>query len=154
MARKRNARLSGATVELFPFLAVLACVIGALTLIIIVVTTSALGGRRAITLTARDTHGRIVAKIPRYVEVRGDGVLLHPSGTLVTADELETARSPLRLLLAEVAKRRDREYVIVALRPDGYKLFTKVREMIEGRGLDIGYEPIDAGWRLRIREAR
>jgi hypothetical protein len=137
--------------ELFPFLAVLACMIGTLILIIIVVTSGVLGSKRSITLIARDDGGRNTTLQPHYVEVRGDGVLLHPGMEFVAADDVDRGDTALRLLLRQVQAHRDTEYVIVAVRPDGFALFDDVRDEVEGRGIQIGYEPVDADWKLRIR---
>lgn len=150
----RARRAGGAArrqAELFPFLAVLACMIGTLILIIIVVTSSVLGSRRSITLVARDSHGRNSPLKPHYVEVRADGVLLHPGLEFVPSHEVRGKGTALRRLLVQVQSRRDAEYVIVAVRPDGFELFDEVRDEVEGRGIQIGYEPVDADWKLRIR---
>lgn len=150
MARRSGA---GASLmpELFPFLAVLACVIGTLILLVILVTSGLLGARRSITLVAQTSTGQNVTLRPHYVEVTGDGVVLYPGGERVPAARLGQRDTPLDRLLRQVARDRDREYVIVALRPSGYAHFSRVREQVEGRGIKIGYEPIDEGWTLRIR---
>ena len=46
--------------DLFPFLSVLACMIGTLILVIIMITTTVLGSRRSVTLVARDSLGENV----------------------------------------------------------------------------------------------
>lgn len=153
MARRKGGPGIGGrlSAELFPFLSVLACVIGTLVLLVILVTSGVLGSRRSITLVARTSTGQNVRLQPRYVEVGAEGVILHPGGQFVPADRLGRRDTPLAELLAEVARNRDREYVIVALRPGGYPNFDRVREQVENRGIEIGYEPIDEGWKLRIR---
>lgn len=148
-ARRKHG--AGLQAELFPFLAVLACMIGTLILIIIVVTSGVLGEKRSITLLARDDDGRSVTLKPHYVEVRGDGVLIHPGMEFVAAHQLDGGDTALRRLLRQVEQRKATEYVIVAVRPDGFTLFDQVREEVEGRGIQIGYEPVDADWKLRIR---
>jgi hypothetical protein len=125
--------------------------IGTLVLIIIVVTSGVLGSRRSITLVARDSHGRNSTLQPHYVEVRADGVVLHPGLEFVPAEDVRRADTALRRLLRQVEARKDAEYVIVAVRPDGFELFDEVRDQVEGRGIEIGYEPLDADWKLRIR---
>jgi hypothetical protein len=147
--RRRHG--AGLQAELFPFLAVLACMIGTLILIIIVVTSGVLGEKRSITLVARDDDGRSVTLKPHYVEVRGDGVVIHPGMEFVAADQVDGADTALRRLLRQVEARKATEYVIVAVRPDGFALFDEVRDEVEGRGIQIGYEPVDADWKLRIR---
>lgn len=153
MARRNGGASIGGSLgaELFPFLAVLACVIGTLILLVILVTSGLLGSRRSITLVAESSAGRNVALRPHYVEVTGDGVVLHPGGETVPASSLGRQGTPLAELLRDVSANRDREYVIVALRPSGYPHFDRVRAQVEGRGIQIGYEPIDEGWKLRIR---
>ena len=151
MSGRRTAGAPRRQAELFPFLAVLACMIGTLILIIIVVTSGVLGSRRSITLVARDDGGRNITLQPHYVEVRGDGVLLHPGLEFVPADAVDRGDTALRRLLRRVQAHKDTEYVIVAVRPDGFTLFDEVRNQVEGRGIQIGYEPVDAEWKLRIR---
>jgi hypothetical protein len=153
MAKPRPRR-SGIQVELFPFLSVLACVIGTLVLLVILVTSSVLGDKRAITLVAKDAAGQNVTLAPRYVEVTGDGIILHPGGEFVAASAISRAGTPLRRLLEEVRQNRRSEYIIVAVRPEGFALFDRVRNQVEGRGIEIGYEPIDTDWTLKIRETR
>ena len=153
MARRRGGVSVGSSLgaELFPFLSVLACVIGTLILLVILVTSGVLGSRRSITLVAEGSQGQNASLRPRYVEVTGEGVVLHPGGETVASSSLGRRDTPLAKLLREVAANREREYVIVALRPSGYPLFGRVRDQVEGQGIKIGYEPIDEGWKLRIR---
>lgn len=150
----RNRGGSGAGrlgVELFPFLSVLACVIGTLVLLVILVTSGLLGSRRSITLIAAIGPGANASLKPRYVEITGEGVVLHPGGEVVARSEIGRGNTALARLLREVSARKDEEYIIVALRPSGYPHFDRVRDQVEGRGIKIGYEPIDEGWKLRIR---
>lgn len=150
--RKRGAGGESLAPELFPFLAVLACVIGTLVLLVILVTSGVLGSKRSITLVAQSSIGRNDRLKPRYVEVTAEGVILHPGGEFVSAARLGRGDTPLADLLAAVARRRESEYVIVALRPGGYPNFDQVRRQVENRGIEIGYEPVDEGWKLRIRK--
>jgi hypothetical protein len=151
VARRSGQGGNGLSPELFPFLAVLACVIGTLVLLVILVTSGLLGSRRSITLVAQNGTGQNVQLRPRYVEVTADGVVLHPGGERVSVAQLTRRGTALDRLLRDVGRNREREYVIVALRPSGYPHFAQVREQVEGRGIQIGYEPIDEGWKLRIR---
>jgi hypothetical protein len=137
--------------ELFPFLSVLACIIGTLILLVITVSSSALGSRRSVTLTARDQVGQNKGLTPHYVEVKADGVVLHPTLEFVPKQDLKKADAPLRRLLQRVAANAGKEYIIVAVRPDGFSLFDTVRSEVEGRRIRIGYEPVPAEWKLRIR---
>jgi hypothetical protein len=68
----------------------------------------------------------------------------------VSLTALNFSYSPLQTLLEEVKVNRDTQYLIVAIRPDGIEVFDQVRALIESEGIDIGYEPIDEGWTLKI----
>jgi hypothetical protein len=141
-------------VELFPFLSILACTIGSLILIIIVLTTQLYTSQKEVTIVARADKetGKNRGKSPRYIECRNNGIIIHPDGKLVPIKNLENQNSPLKTLLNEVKEKRDREYLIVAVRPDGIEVFKKVRDLIETQGIDIGYEPIDKDWKLKVEQ--
>jgi hypothetical protein len=140
-----------AQTELFPFLSVLACIIGTLILLVITVSSTVLGTRRSVTLSAREQVGENKALVPHYIEVRADGVVLHPTLEFVRTRDLKKPDRALRRLLRQVAANASSEYIIVAVRPDGFGLFDTVRSEVEGRRIRIGYEPVPAEWKLRIR---
>jgi biopolymer transport protein ExbD len=148
--RRRLRNQSPITIELFPFLSILACTIGTLILLIIVITTQVFSNNREITIIATSEDGTNRTKTPRYIECRKDGVLLHPSQTFVPEYQLTASNSSLSQLLSELRRNKDKEYLIVAVRPDGIEVFQKVRNLVEEQGIDIGYEPIDQGWKLKI----
>ena len=151
--RRRSFAKKSLEVELFPFLSILACTIGTLILLIIVLTTQLLKDEREITIIAKqETSGENQGKIPRYIECREDGVLLHPSQVFVSKSDINNRRSPLNKLISEVEKNKDKQYLIVVLRPQGIDVFQQVRDIVEKRGIDIGYEPIDEDWTLKIEE--
>lgn len=152
--RRRTIAKNKLEIELFPFLSILACTIGTLILLIIVLTTQLLKNEREITIIAKtETSGENQGKIPNYIECREDGVLLHPSQEFVPKSQINNPQSPLNQLIKEVQKNRNQQYLIVALRPDGIEVFQQVRNKVEQAGIDIGYEPIDKNWKLNIEEA-
>ena len=138
--------------ELFPFLSVLACTIGSLILLIIVISTQTLDSNPEVTIIAQTDIGVNVRKQPRYIECKEDGVVIYPSQEFIPVDGLAQSNSPLLRLIAEVKANREREYVIVAVRPKGIKVFQTVRDLIEQEQIDIGYEPIEEGWTLKVQE--
>ena len=150
--RRRTISRSHTEVELFPFLSILACTIGTLILLIIVLTTQALQQQEVVIVAKEEGQGINASKSPRYIECRANGVVLHPSETFVPKNELTDPNSPLQKMLAEIKANRDREYLIVALRPNAIDVFNQVRNLVEKENIDIGYEPIDAGWTLKIAE--
>jgi hypothetical protein len=151
VATRSHRRRPAQTVELFPFLAVLACVIGTLVLLVILVTSGLLGSTRSVSLVGTSGPGHNSALRPRYVEITGSGVILHPGKEVVPTGQIGRGNTALARLLREVAANRAEEYIIVALRPSGYPYFDDVRDQVEGKGIKIGYEPIDEDWELRIR---
>ncbi len=149
--RRRTVTKNRAEVELFPFLSILACTIGTLILLIIVLTTQALE-KQEVALIAKTENGENRSKSPLYIECRQDGVVLYPSEEFVPQEELDDPNSALTKLIDRVKANRDREYLIVALRPNGIDVFEQVRALVEGEGIDIGYEPIDSSWQLTIQQ--
>lgn len=150
--RKRSFSRSPTEIELFPFLSVLACTIGTLILLIIVLTTQMFEEQREVVILAKTERGKNAVKTPRYIECREDGIIIYPSETFVPQSQLNNDNSPLAQLLAEIEKNVQKQYLIVAIRPDGFEGFQKVREMVEKRGIDLGYEPLDEGWKLKIEQ--
>lgn len=149
--RRRNITRKHPEVELFPFLSILACTIGTLILLIIVLTTQALN-QQEVVIVAKEENGANANKSPRYIETRSDGIILYPSKEFIPQEQLEEPNSPLQKLIAEVKANRDREYLIVALRPNAIDVFLQVRNILEEAKIDIGYEPLDAGWTLKTEE--
>jgi biopolymer transport protein ExbD len=147
---KRITKRSVTEIELFPFLSVLACTIGVLILLIIVLMAQTFTNQRQVTIIAKTENGQNQNKQPRYIECRSDGIIIHPGEEFVSLTALNLSYSPLQTLLEEVKTNRDTQYLIVAIRPDGIEVFDKVRALIESEGIDIGYEPIDEGWTLKI----
>lgn len=146
--RRRSIAKKHTQVELFPFLSILACTIGTLILLIIVLTTQALN-QQEVTIVAREENGANGQKSPRYIESRSDGIVIYPGEIFVPRQNLEDPNSPLQTTIAEMKANRDREYLIVTLRPDAIDVFNKVRSLVEQEEIDIGYEPFDASWTLK-----
>ncbi|WP_036479942.1 hypothetical protein [Myxosarcina sp. GI1] len=150
--RRQTISRKHTEVELFPFLSILACTIGTLILLIIVLTTQAMN-QQEVTIVAKAEEGGVNrSKSPRYIECRDDGVVLHPSEEFIPRANLNDPNSPLQKLIQQVKANKDKEYLIVALRPDGIDIFNQIRDLVEGEGIDIGYEPVDFNWKLTIKE--
>ena len=147
--RRRTITKKHPNVELFPFLSILACTIGTLILLIIVLTTQALN-QQEVTIVAREgEQGVNGKKSPRYIESRSNGVILYPGEIFVPRREIDEPNSPLKAMLTEMKQNRDHEYLIVTLRPDAIDVFNQVRRLVEKEEIDIGYEPFDASWTLK-----
>ena len=150
MRRQRIARPAN-QVELFPFLSILACTIGTLILLIIVITTQTYSGDQEVTILANEQGGN-QAKSPRYIESSADGVIIYPGKEFVPAGQLAQPDSAFAQLLTDIKSSGGREYLIVAVRPNGVEVFKEVRDLIEAQEIDIGYEPIDQDWQLKVQE--
>lgn len=148
---RRTRSKNNIEVELFPFLSILACTIGTLILLIFAMTVQSFSSQREVTIIAKTEEGQNQTKTPRYIECRADGVVIYPSEAFVGISELASSSSAFQVLLEEVRRRREQEYLIVAVRPQGIEVFEEVRSLIRDRGIDIGYEPIDEGWKLKIK---
>lgn len=152
--RRRSISRQVSEVELFPFLSILACTIGTLILLIIVLTTQALN-KQEVTIVARTEgeSGINKSKNPRYIECKADGVVLYPGEEFVPQEKLNEPNSAMGKLIAQVQENRDREYLIVAVRSNAIDTFKLVRNIVERAEIDIGYEPIDAHWQLKLEES-
>jgi hypothetical protein len=151
--RRRSITRKPIETELFPFLSVLACTIGTLILLIIVITSQTYGSEREVRIVVKSEQGANSSKTPRYLEARVDGVMIHPQQTFIPLNQLENSNSALSQIIARVKQNRNQEYFIVAVRPDAFSVFETLRGLIEKEGISLGYEPLDAGWKLRVEQA-
>lgn len=152
MSRRSIRRKQQTEVELFPFLSVLACTIGTLILLIIVLTTQALEPQEAVIVAKTDenSRGSNQNKTPIYIEARENGFILHPSKDFAPRADLYDEQSALRQTIAKLEANKNKEYLILILRPDGLEMFNKARELVQKQGIDIGYEPLEYGLDLKI----
>ena len=150
MSRRTRRKMEESSINLDAFLDILANTMGVLIFITLFAATQVFN-QQEVTIVAESEQGENRAKSPRYIECRADGVVLYPSEEFVPQAKLKDANSALQKLITKVKQNRNREYLIVAVRPDGIDLFNQVRELVEGEKIDIGYEPIDSGWKLTIQ---
>ncbi|NER46141.1 MAG: hypothetical protein F6J86_05450 [Symploca sp. SIO1B1] len=152
--RKRSSSRQLNTVELFPFLSVLVCTIGTLILLIIVSASQILNSQSEVALIAKSEDGKNQKKNPHYIECREDGIIIHPSQEFVASEDITNSGSALGQLILQVSSRKEQEYIIVAVRPDGFPVFRQVRTLLEKADIDIGFEPIDQGWKLKFKNSK
>ncbi|MGI0482155.1 hypothetical protein ACN4EE_15390 [Geminocystis sp. CENA526] len=147
---RRRSKSTKIELELFPFLSVLACTIGSLILLIIVVSSETLNDNPEVTIIARNEGGENLKKQPRYIECKEDGIVIYPSQEFVSMKDMEKPNSKLAKFIQEIKQNKDKEYVIVAVRPSGIEVFNKLRDLITQEEIDIGYEPIQEDWTLKF----
>ncbi len=144
-------------VSLFPFLSVLAAVMGTLILIIAGMSQIALARPRQGVDFEAFAPGK---KNPIFVECRKKGLLIHPDDPMkgkaieVSRGELEDIGSPWHTLRARLAL-DDSHYLMLLVRPDGVGTFNDARESVSGTNIEVGYEPLfgDGDIRFRKKEA-
>ena len=150
--RRRSISRQLNNIELFPFLSVLVCTIGTLILLIIVASSQILSSQQKVVIVARSEGGQNQTKKPHYVECRQDGIIIHPGEEFVSNQDIDNPDSAVGKLIFQVSNRKEQEYVIVAVRPDGFEIFDKVRTLLEQADIDIGFEPIDQDWKLKFQD--
>jgi len=148
---RHRSKSSKIELELFPFLSVLACTIGSLILLIIVISTETLDSNQEVTIIAKNEGGINQKKQPRYIECKKEGIVIYPSKELIKKEDLNNSKK-FRNFIQEIKANRDKEYIIVAVKPSGIDVFQEVRNLIEQEEIDIGYEPIQEEWQLKISE--
>ncbi len=154
MRNRRKSHNSKPSQNLESFLDILTCTIGIFILMIIIMTTQAIN-KQEVTIVAQTEgeNGANQSKNPRYIECRHNGVILYPGEEFVPQEKLNDPNSAMTKLIAQVQANRDREYLIVAIRSNGIDTFSLVRNLVAKAEIDIGYEPIDATWQLKIQES-
>lgn len=158
MARPRHR--STLTVSLFPFLSVLAAVMGTLTLVISGMTLLSLQNSTQVV----EPPPRGSTKTPVYVECRQEGLLFQPEGRAVPRDEIEQKDGPWLKRLDEIAKNHTKQYVVFLIRPNGVEAFRDAlwlaenkkidedKDLDEDNTIDIGFDAVYANGPLKFRQ--
>ncbi len=89
----------------------------------------------------KDSRGTERLKNPLFVECRKYNIAIHPRKTIVDATEL-AENNPF----ANIGANHDA--IIFLIRPDGFETFGQASSWAEKMNLPVGYEPIDADWKL------
>lgn len=141
---------------LFPFLSVLAAVIGTLILIISGMSQIALANpKQNVELDAWDPG----KKRPIYVECRMDGLLIHrddpTSGEplFVAREAIPEPDSAWSGLVRRLEHAPDR-YLLLLVRQNGVGTFHDARATVSGTGIDLGYEPLIGKGEVRFQPRR
>ncbi|MBM4090826.1 MAG: hypothetical protein FJ276_15595 [Planctomycetes bacterium] len=148
MARSRHQ--AAPSVNLFPFLSVLAGVMGTLTLII----------GSMIQLSLRDANKYIdpspdgSRKTPVYVECRGEGLVVHPLRWPIARERVADPDGPWAGEVQLMVQRKNTHYVILLVRPDGIDVFRDALTVADAEGIDIGYDAVDSGGDIIIARNR
>lgn len=82
---------------------------------------------------------------PIYVGVEANQLTIYPEKTVVTAHDLLVEGNAFESLLNAVEKVKDTQYVVLLLRPGSAVFQRRLRQSIRDRGINVGFEPWDAG---------
>lgn len=141
---------------LFPFLSVLAAVIGTLILIISGMSQIALANpKQDIEVDAWDPS----RKSPIYVECRAEGLLVYgedPVGTApvrVTRQAIVDPGGAWSALLHRL-EHDPSHYLLLLVRRDGVGSFQAARDTVSRTGIDLGYEPLFGKGDVRFQPRR
>lgn len=154
-------------VSLFPMFNILACTLGVMVFILSTVAMVSLGADKAVEFVAPEFPPGLERDVPTWVEWDGTNMILHPSAdSVVFARDLrdiptfeETydymfdrlAGTRVGAALADVAMERGR-YVILFVRPTGFRTLTEVRGYLDFLGVDLVEVPIEQDWqRIRVQ---
>ena len=157
MSRRRS---DAETVSLFPMFNILVATLGVLVFMLITLVVITLGIGKAIVFVPAGDDSTRIDRDPAYIEWTGRELIMHPDGVHVRLDrDIGQMRSweatyrylnraivdtPLEELLTEVQSPDSNRYLIIVVRPDGFRNFLQIKGYFQQRNVDIGYEPIDA----------
>lgn len=151
MARTR--RRAAPELSLFPFLSVLAAVMGALVLVISGMSRLALANPAQV---IELSPAKATEKSPRYVECRREGLLVYPvnvgkaaSGEprFIKKSEITSPDGPWTALL-EGLEGSSTQYLLFLVRPNALDVFEAALDEVDTSRLDVGYDPVIGTGRL------
>ena len=156
MARRKPYEKIDINVE--PFLSIMAIVLKLITLILVVIVMRIAvnpKGKRIIAFAGLYSgHNNVTnPKIPSYIDCQRDKLVLYPGATQVAWEDLQQSGNPVEKLLDKVEAHRDDEYVVVMVRPQSVKLYRTIRRLISRRPIEVGYDAIDADFKVDWNEA-
>ncbi len=91
-------------------------------------------------------------KVPSYVDCFPDGISTYPGKVNLTASEIARPGNALEGFLDRVRANSSNEYVIILVRPQSLAVFRKVRKMVAERGIEMGYDAMDADFKVNWSE--
>ena len=87
---------------------------------------------------------------PIYVDVEPGKLVIYPEKKEIAARDLMFEGNDFEIFLRDVEKVKSVRYVILLLRPGSATFQRKLRRIIRERGVDVGFEPWDAGREILI----
>lgn len=151
MARARTRTKTD--LDVTGFLSVMSIVTGLICLILFVIALRIAMNPEALKvvsfrLFSSSRATAINVKVPSYVDCQKDAIVLYPGGTRILWEDLQRPGNPLETFLDKIQQRTEKEYVIVMVRPESVKFYRQVRNIIGKRPIDVGYDVIDADFKV------
>ena len=147
MARKR--RKEGVGMSLFSFLDIMTATMGTLILILICITLIAMNkDKKDINIKIKSDKQELLIKHPIFIECTKDKLIINPQLLETKLADIPDRRSYFMRMLYNLD--RNQRYLIFAIRPDGYEIFKRGRAVAEGMDMDIGFEPVDQYWQIKL----
>lgn len=147
-----NVTTSSEHFDLLPFIGLLMCVLGVLLFVTLTVAALALGPNVKEGWLPLDSQDR--KKIPILLEWDGKSAVIHSGNQLKS---IETFLDPgdknspeLLSFLTEMTAKRKTHYVLLAVRPSGFKNFQLLADEFRDKKVDVGYEPIPQDKNVRL----
>jgi len=148
-------------VSLFPMFNILVATLGVFVFMLITIVVISIGIGKAVVFVPEAGDSRRVDKSPVYLEWTGNSLILYPEKLVLEIDrDLRRIRSweatyryldqamegtAFAAVLENVKSAEADSYLIIVVRPDGFRNFIELKGYFQEHGIDIGYEPIEAG---------
>jgi biopolymer transport protein ExbD len=155
MARKKAEKID---IDVLPFTSIMMIVAGVVSLILFLVGLRIAMNPKALRvvslpgLMGSQNVGESL-KVPFYIDVAPDGMTIYPGEITVSVAEFQMPGNEVEKLLDRIEKNHEEEYVVVLARPGSVRLFRSLRNQIAKRRMDVGYEFMDADFKVNWNEA-
>jgi hypothetical protein len=82
---------------------------------------------------------------PVYIDVENDRLTIHPEKTVILKEDVRLPDGEFAAFLDRVEAVRESDYIVLLLRPGSAVFQRDLRNQIRARGIDVGFEPWEAG---------
>lgn len=90
---------------------------------------------------------------PIYLDVEPTRLTIYPEIKVIESRDLVFEGNDFEKFLDDVEKVRSRRYIVLLLRPGSAQFQRKLRKVIRDRGIDVGFEPWEAGREIQVVRA-
>lgn len=90
---------------------------------------------------------------PIYLDVEPTRLTIYPELKVIAERDLVFEGNDFEQFLDDVEKVKSRRYIVLLLRPGSAQFQRKLRKVIRDRGIDVGFEPWEAGREIQVVRA-